>query len=127
MKPIDVICLIFILIGVIVIIVSMVHRHKGMWNLRNDDLPGSSRSVKEPYEETVIGVILVLLGVLFGVHDAFGLRTAAIVAIIAATAGIVFNIIMLRRRDSDESARYLAGIMVSGFVIFICGLLLMLT
>ncbi len=126
MKPIDVICLIFILIGVIVIIVSMVHRHKGMWNLRNDDLPGSSRSVKEPYEETVIGVILVLLGVLFGVHDAFGLRTAAIVAIIAAAAGIVFNIIMLRRRDSDESARYLAGIMVSGFVIFICGLLAML-
>lgn len=63
---------------------------------------------------------------LFGVHDAFGLRTAAIVAIIAAAAGIVFNIIMLRRRDSDESARYLAGIMVSGFVIFICGLLLML-
>lgn len=126
MKPIDVICLIFILIGVIVIIVSMVHRHKGMWNLRNDDLPGSSRSVKEPYEETAIGVILVLLGVLFGVHDAFGLRTAAIVAIIAATAGIVFNIIMLRRRDSDESARYLAGIMVSGFVIFICGLLAML-
>ena len=126
MKPIDVICLIFILKGVIVIIVSMVHRHKGMWNLRNDDLPGSSRSVKEPYEETAIGVILVLLGVLFGVHDAFGLRTAAIVAIIAATAGIVFNIIMLRRRDSDESARYLAGIMVSGFVIFICGLLAML-
>lgn len=125
MKPIDVICLIFILIGVIVIIVSMVHRHKGMWNLRSDDFP-NSRSVKEPYEETVIGVILVLLGVLFGVHDAFGLRTAAIVAIIAAAAGIVFNIIMLRRRDSDESARYLAGIMVSGFVIFICGLLLML-
>ncbi|MGN0669584.1 MAG: hypothetical protein ACI4JZ_03450 [Oscillospiraceae bacterium] len=126
MKPIDVICLIFILIGVIVIIVSMVHRHKGMWNLRNDDLPGSPRSIKEPYEETFIGVILVLLGVLFGVYDLFGLKAAAVVAIIAATAGIVFNIIMLRRVDRDESARYSAGIMVSGFVIFVCIFLLAL-
>lgn len=127
MKPIDVICLIFILIGVIVIIVSMVHRHKGMWNLRNDDLPGSSRSIKEPYEETGIGVILVLLGVLFGVHDAFGLRAAAVTAITAATAGIVFNIIMLRRSDDDEKARYWAGIIIAGFVIFICVFMLALT
>ena len=125
MKPIDVISLILILIGVILIIVSMVHRHKGMWNLRNDDIP-NSRGIREPFGETVIGASFVLMGVLFGVYDLFGLKAAAVMAIIAAAAGIVFNIIMLRRRDSDESARYSAGILFSGFVIFICGLLAML-
>lgn len=127
MNPIDVICLIFILIGLIVIIVSMVHRRKGMWNLRNDDLPNSPRSVREPYDETIIGVILVLMGVLFGVHDAFGFRAAAGAAITIAAAGLVFNIIMLRRSDDDEKARYSAGIIIAGFVIFICVFMLALT
>lgn len=125
MKPIDVISLILILIGVILIIVSMVHRHKGMWNLRNDDIP-NSRGVREPFEETVIGASLVLMGALFGVYDILGLKAAAVVAIIAAAAGLVFNVIMVRRVDRDESARYSAGIIVTTFVILICGLLAML-
>lgn len=126
MKPIDVISLILILIGVILIIVSMVHRHKGMWNLRNDDIP-NSRGIREPFGETVIGASFVLMGVLFGVYDLFGLKAAVAVAIIAAASGLVFNIIMVRRVDRDESARYSAGIIVTTFAILFCGLLLMLT
>lgn len=119
MKPIDVISLIFILIGVILIIVSMVHRHKGMWNLRNDDISNSRGGIREPYDETVAGAGFILVGALCGVWDIFGAWTAALVLVIIFAANLVFNIIMARRVDQDESARYSAGIITSIFALLV--------
>ena len=131
-NALDVICLILIVVGVIFIAVSLVHRHKGMWNLGGNDLnePWNSanpprphytrRGIESPYDETQIGVELIILGLIFFVGNTWGLKIAAAVVMAVCAGSLIFNCARLRRMNDDDELRTWSTvhIIVSGFFLF---------
>ncbi len=131
-NALDVICLILIVIGVIFIVVSLIHRHKGMWNLGGNDLnePWNSvnpprphytrRGIESPYDETQIGVELIILGLIFFVQSTWGLKVAAAVVMAVCVGGLIFNGARLSRMDGEDELRTwsTAHIIISGFFLF---------
>ena len=142
MNPIDIFCLIFILAGVIFIVRSRVHRHNGMWNLRKDDYAEpwdpinpklshykSRRGIQTPYDETQIGVELIILGLLGFIYNTFGFWVCAAAVAAVSAASLVFNSVRLRRMDDDDELRTwrTVNLILSGFAMFIGVLVLFLT
>lgn len=141
MNPIDIVCLIFILVGVILIVTSFVHRRKGMWNLDRDDyvepwdpvspkLPGHHRrGIKSPHDETQIGIDLIIVGLLGFVYSTFGLKACAAAVMAASVASLVFNGVRLHRPDDEDELRTwsVVNLIISGFALFFGALVFFLT
>lgn len=141
MNLIDIVCLIFILAGVIFIVRSFVHRHKGMWNLGSDDytepwkpvnpkVPSTHRrGIESPYDETQIGVGSIIVGLLGFVYNTFGLKVCAAAVMVVSVASLVFNGIRLHRMDDDDELRTwsTANLILSGFALSIGALVFFLT
>ena len=142
MNPIDIFCLLFILVGVVFITVSIVHRHNGMWNLRKDDYAepwdpvnpkvphyNGRRGIQTPYDETQIGVELIIVGLLGFVYNTFGLRVCAAAVIAISAASLVFNSVRLHRMDNDDELRTWStvNLILSGAAMFVGLLVLFLT
>ncbi|MDE7361327.1 MAG: hypothetical protein K2N38_05285 [Oscillospiraceae bacterium] len=129
--PIDVLCSIFILAGVIFLIVSTVHRHKGMWNLRNSyeerwdsanpKVPRyQRRGAETPYDEIQIGISLIAVGLLGFVYSAWGLKVCAAAVTAVSIASLVFNGVRLKRLDGGHELRTwcIVNLIISGFALF---------
>lgn len=107
----------------------MVLMHKGMWDLRNDDLPGSARRIDSPYDLITIGVYIAVIGVSGEVGITFGLTAGLWTGIAAAVIIAAISAIRLKRIDKDDKdARIHAAvsIIVSVFAILVAGLMLFL-
>lgn len=130
MNPIDIVCLILILVGVAFILRSLVHRHKGMWDLRNDyiepldsvnpEFPRHRRGgSRTPYDEMQFGVDFIAMGVLFTIQQALGWKAFAIGLIAVCAVNLAYSVIRLRFYDEDDEqlrAFRTANIIVSVFV-----------
>lgn len=129
--PIDVLCSIFILAGLSFLIVSMVHRHKGMWNLSNSyeerwdsanpKVPHyQRRGAETPYDEIQIGISLIIVGLLGFVYSARGVKVCAAAVAAVSIASLVFNGVRLKRLDDGHELRTwcTANLIISGFALF---------
>lgn len=139
--PIDIVCLIFILAGVILIVMSFVHRRKGMWDFYSDGYAEpwdpinpkvphyrSRRGIQTPYGETQIGVDLIIVGLLGFVYNTFGLKVCAAAVMAVSVASLVFNGVRLRRSDDDDELRTwsVVNLIMSGVALFFGGLMFFL-
>ncbi|MCX4356747.1 MAG: hypothetical protein OSJ43_11100 [Oscillospiraceae bacterium] len=127
----DIVFLILLLAGLAMIVTAQVLKHKGMWNLRNDDAPFHyHRGVDSPYQLTSIGVILSCMAIIGEIGITFGLRaglwsTAAVAVINAAV-----NAVWLKRieeDDKDPRTNAAVNILVSAFALFIAVFMLFMT
>ena len=130
MNPIDIVCLILILVGVFFIVRSLAHRHKGMWDMSSDyiepwdsansELPRHRRSgSRTPYDEMQFGVGFVALGVLFAIQQVFGWKAFAIGVITVCAVNLAYSVIRLSIYDEDDEqirAFRTANIIVSIFI-----------
>ena len=107
MDFLDGISLFFILIGVVMLIVAQVLKHKGMWDLRNDDIPSSRGRFDSPYNVTDAGVIFVCMGVVSAIGFNFGLKAGAWTLASVGALLLAFNLsVRLRRADKDDKDEY---------------------
>lgn len=119
----DALSLIVILIGVVMLIVARVLMHKGMWDLRNDDLPGRRRGFESPYDVSDMGVMLICGGIVSAVGFNFGLKAGAWTLAAVGAALLAFNLaVRLRRADKDDKDEY--GTAVVAVIISACALAL---
>lgn len=103
----DALSLIVILIGIVMLIVAQVLKHKGMWDLRNDDLPGRRRGFESPYNVSDTGVILICGGIVSAVSFNFGLKAGAWTLAAVGAALLAFSLaVRLRRADKDDKDEY---------------------
>lgn len=59
----NIIFLVLLLIGVTMIVISQVLKHKGIWDWKNDDAVFyNPRGIYSPYELTTVGVIFFAIG-----------------------------------------------------------------
>ena len=124
----DIICLAFMLVGVIMMIRAQVLKHKGMWDLRNDDAL-FHRSLNSPYEVTSAGGIFFALGLIAEIGYTFGLKAGLWSTVAVAVINAVINVIWLKHIETDDKelrAHAVALIILSAFVLFIAGLMLFL-
>ncbi len=124
----DILCLIFMLAGVIMVIRAQVLKHKGMWNLRNDGAM-FHRGIESPYELTNVGVIFFAIGLIAEIGFTFGLKAGLWSAVAAALINAVVNVVWLKHieeDDKDPRTSAATNIIGSVFVIFIAGLMLFL-
>lgn len=143
--PIDVVFLIFILAGVILIVMSFVHRRKGMWDFNNDyvepwdwdsinpKVPRYRRAkpggFKTPYDEMQFGIELIIVGLLGFVYNTFGLKVCMVSVMAVSVASLVFNSVRLRRPDDDDELRMrsIVNLILSGVALFFGALVFFLT
>ena len=132
MNSIDIVCLMFILAGVFFIVMSFVHRHKGMWNLGSDDYaepwdltnpkvpPTHRHGIETPYDETQLGIALIILGLICFVYSTWGLKISAAAVTAASMVSLVFNGVRLKRLDGEHELRTwcIANLIISGFALF---------
>lgn len=129
--PKNVICLIPVIVGAVLMFVSVVLRHKGMWDLRNDDASfHNPRGIDSPYELTTVGVIFFAIGIIGEIWITFGLKAGLWSTVAAAVINATANVIWLRHiEEDDKDPRTTAAVNILGsvFAIFIAGLMLFLT
>lgn len=119
----DIVFMVLLLVGLTMIVIAQVLKHKGMWDLRNDDAPFHyHRGVESPYQLTSIGVILSAFGIIGGICLAFGLKSglwsAAAAAVINAAAN-VFWLKHIEEDDKDPRTNAVVNILISAFVMLI--------
>ena len=126
----DIVFLILLLAGLAMIVIAQVLKHKGMWNLRNDDAPFHyHRGVDSPYGLTAAGVIFSAIAVIGEIGVAFGLKAGLWSAVAAAVINTAANAVWLRHieeDDKDPRTSAAANILVSVFAILIALLMLFL-
>ncbi|MBD5383681.1 MAG: hypothetical protein HDR72_01610 [Ruminococcaceae bacterium] len=126
----DIVFLILLLAGLAMIVIAQVIKHKGMWNLRNDDAPFHyHRGVDSPYGLTTVGGIFLAIAVIGEIGVTFGLKAGLWSAVAAAVINAAVNVIWLRHieeDDKDPRTNAAANILLSAFVIFIALLVLFL-
>lgn len=126
----DIVFVILLLAGVALIVIAQVLKHKGMWNLQNDDMPFHyHRGFDSPYQLTSVGVTLSGMAVIGEMGITFGLRAGLWSAVAAAVINAAANAVWLRRieeDDKDPRTNAAVNILLSVFVIFIAGLMLFL-
>lgn len=117
----DIVFVILLLAGLTMIVIAQVLKHKGMWDLRNDDAPFHyHRGIESPYQLTSIGVILAAFGLIGGIGLAFGLRAGLWSAAAAAVINAAANVIWLRRIEEDDKeprTNAVVNILMSAFVL----------
>lgn len=126
----DILFLILMLIGVIMIVIAQVLKHKGMWNLRNDDVPfHNSRFIESPYELTSIGGALFALSIIGEIGNTFGIEAGLWSAAAAAVINAIGNAVWLKHIEEDDKDPRTAAevnIALSALVLFVSGLMLFL-
>ncbi len=126
----DILFLILMLIGVIMIVIAQVLKHKGMWDLRNDDVPFHyRRGIESPYELTSIGGILFALSIIGAIWNTFGIRAGLWSAAAAALISAVGNAVWFKHIEEDDKDPRTAAevnIALSAFVLFVSGFWLFL-
>lgn len=90
-----------VIIGIIFVAVSFVHRRLGMWNL-SSDWSGSRRGLESPKEETLIGVDLIFLGIDAMIWGWFGLKFAALALVVESIGSVIFGAVMFSRCEEDD-------------------------
>lgn len=120
----DIISLIFILAGVLMLIIARVLKHKGMWDLGNDDMLFSSRrGFDTPYAVADTGVILICAGIIGTIGFNFGLKAGGWALAVTGAGAAAFNLaVRLRRVDRDDKDAYSAA--VAAVIISVCAFLL---
>lgn len=107
----DVISLVLFLIGVVMLIIAQVLKHKGMWDLRNDDLPSSRGTVRSPYDFTNIGIIFMCMGIVSAVGFNFGLKAGGWAAAAVGAVLLILTVtVRLRRADKDDKDEYYSAV-----------------
>lgn len=126
----DIIFLVLLLIGVTMIVIAQVLKHKGMWDLKNDnEFFYNPRGIHSPYELTTVGVIFFAMGIIGEIWITFGIKAGLWSAVAAAVINAAANVIWLRyieEDDEDPRTSAAANILGSVFAIFMAGLMLFL-
>lgn len=126
----DIVFLILLLAGLAMIVIAQVLKHKGMWDLRNDDAPFHyHRGVDSPYGLTTVGVIFSAIAVIGEIGITFGLKAGLWSAVAAAVINAAANVIWLRHIEEDDNeprSIAVANIIVSAFALFIAVFMLFL-
>ena len=122
--------LILLLAGLAMIVIAQALKHKGMWNLRNDDAPfHHHRGIDSPYGLMTVGGIFLAIAVIGEIGVMFGLKAGLWSAVAAAVINAAANVIWLRHieeDDKDPRTNAAVNILLSMFVIFIAVLMLFL-
>ncbi len=120
----DIISLVLILIGVVMLIVAQVLKHKGMWDLSNDDMPfNNPRGFDSPYEITDVGVMLICAGIVSAIVFNFGFKAGGWALTAVSAALLAFNAaVRLRRADKDDKDAY--NSVIVAIIISACALVL---
>lgn len=126
----DILFLILMLIGVIMIVIAQVLKHKGMWNLRNDEVSfHNHRGIESPYELTSIGGAIFALSIIGEIGNTFGIKAGLWIAVAAALINAIGNAVWLKHieeDDKDPRTTAVVNIGLSTFVLFVSGLMLFL-
>lgn len=129
--PMDVVCLIFILLGVILIVIAQILKHKGIWDfheahkewaLKDLHSPASPRGFDSPYQVTYMGAVFIAIGALTAVYSVFGLKPAAWAFVGLSAVGLAFGVARLKRVDRGDNSAYAAS--VAAVIVTVCALLL---
>ena len=133
MDFVDIVILGIMLVGAVMMIIAQVLKHKGMWNLRNDDMPFGSgrRGFESPYEISSVGGTLIVTGLCAELGYTFGLAVGLWSAVIAAVINAAVSVFCLKRVPEfadDKDLRTMAEvhIAVSAFVLLVSGLMLVM-
>ena len=126
----NIVFLVLLLIGVTMIVISQVLKHKGIWDWKNDDAVFyNPRGIYSPYELTTVGVIFFAIGLIGEIWLVFGIKAGLWSAVAAAVINAAANAVWLKHieeDDKDPRTSAAANILGSVFAIFMAGLMLFL-
>ncbi len=120
----DILSLLFILAGAVMLVISQVLKHKGMWNLRDDSKPFAfHRGFDTPYQVTDAGVMLICMGIVSAIGFNFGFKAGGWALTAVSAALLIFNVLVrLKHVDRDDKDAY--TVVVVSNIISVCALAL---
>ena len=126
----DIVFLILLLAGLSMIVIAQVLKHKGMWNLRSDDMKfHNPRGFDSPHQITSAGVMLSGMAVVGEIGITFGLKAGLWSAVVAAVINAAVNAFWLKHIEEDDKEPRInaaVNIIVSAFALFIAVFMLFL-